>query len=79
MDVTDKGLVVGAAVTLTQLGKKLRELVQELPGTTTTLPNVMINTLCVSVHQVKVFSAILAMLRWFAGQQIRNVVVSLAT
>ncbi len=40
MDVKDKGLVVGAAVTLTQLGKKLRELVQELPGTTTTLPNV---------------------------------------
>ena len=32
MDVTDKGLVVGAAVTLTQLDEKLRELVQDLPG-----------------------------------------------
>lgn len=32
LEVTDKGLVVGAAVTLTELGKKLQELVDSLPG-----------------------------------------------
>lgn len=32
LEVTDKGLVVGAAVTLTDLGNKLNDLVNTLPG-----------------------------------------------
>jgi hypothetical protein len=33
MEVTDQGLVVGGAVVLTELGKKLQELVDSMPGT----------------------------------------------
>ena len=32
MEVTDGGLVVGGAVTLTELGKKLKHLVGSIPG-----------------------------------------------
>ena len=32
LEVTEEGLVVGAAVTLTDLANKLKELVQTLPG-----------------------------------------------
>lgn len=32
MEVNERGLLVGAAVTLTQLNKKLKELIHELPG-----------------------------------------------
>ena len=55
----EKGVIVGAAVTLTDLQTHLQHLVSTLP-----------------LHQTRVFQAILEMLRWFAGPQIRNVSVS---
>ncbi len=76
MSITEKGLVIGAAVTLAQLDEKLRELVKELPGRPTNTRVGVITALYIcSAQQTKVFSAILEMLRWFAGQQIRNVSV----
>lgn len=36
----------------------------------------MIIVVCFAAEQTKVFSAMFEMLRWFAGQQIRNVSVS---
>lgn len=59
MELKEDGLLVGAAVTLTKLTVKLKELLSLLPA-----------------HKTKVFAALLEMLRWFAGQQIRNVAVS---
>ncbi|KAL5482077.1 hypothetical protein EMCRGX_G022358 [Ephydatia muelleri] len=56
IEVTEEGLLVGGAVTLTKLGKKMKELVKSMPE-----------------HKTRSFAAILEMLRWFAGQQIRNV------
>ncbi|XP_036419585.1 xanthine dehydrogenase/oxidase isoform X2 [Colossoma macropomum] len=53
---TENGIEFGASVTLTVLGKKLREEVDKLPS-----------------YKTEVFQAILEQLRWFAGQQIRNV------
>ena len=60
MHLTDDGLIVGAAVTLTKLAAKLKELQTSLPESKT-----------------RGFAALLEMLRWFAGRQIRNVAVSL--
>ena len=60
MQLTEDGLVVGAAVTLTKLATKLKELQTLLPE-----------------QKTRGFAALLEMLRWFAGQQIRNVAVSL--
>ena len=60
MHLTDEGLLVGAAVTLTKLAAKLKELQTLLPESKT-----------------RSFAALLEMLRLFAGQQIRNVAVSL--
>ena len=59
MQLTEDGLVVGAAVTLRRLATKLKELRSLLPE-----------------QKTQSFSALLEMLRWFAGQQIRNVAVS---
>ena len=59
MELKEDGLQVGAAVTLSKLTVKLKELLSLLPA-----------------HKTKVFAALLEMLRWFAGQQIRNVAVS---
>ena len=59
LELTDEGLLVGAAVTLTTLGSRLEQLTASLPH-----------------HKTQVFQAILEMLRWFAGPQIRNVSVS---
>ena len=59
MELKEDGLLVGAAVTLSKLTVKLKELFSLLPA-----------------HKTKVFAALLEMLRWFAGQQIRNVAVS---
>jgi xanthine dehydrogenase/oxidase len=53
---TDGGVVVGASVTLTDLGNHLKALVGSLPESKT-----------------RVFRAVLENLRWFAGEQIRNV------
>ena len=60
MQLTEDGLVVGAAVTLTKLATKLKELQTLLPK-----------------RKIRGFAALFEMLRWFAGQQIRNVAVSL--
>ena len=60
MELANDGLLVGAAVTLTKLTIKLKELLASLPP-----------------HKTKAFAALMEMLRWFAGQQIRNVAVSL--
>ena len=62
MQLTEDGLVVGAAVTLTKLATKLKELQTLLPE-----------------QKTRGFAALLEMLRWFAGQQIRNVAVSLVS
>ena len=59
MKLKEDGLLVGAAVTLSKLTVKLKELLSLLPA-----------------HKTKVFAALFEMLRWFAGQQIRNVAVS---
>ncbi|XP_062863680.1 xanthine dehydrogenase/oxidase isoform X2 [Trichomycterus rosablanca] len=53
---TTTGIEFGACVTLSVLGKVLRETVDKLP-----------------TYQTEVFQAVLEQLRWFAGQQIRNV------
>lgn len=60
MQLTADGLVVGAAVTLTKLATKLKELQTLLPE-----------------QKTRGFAALLEMLQWFAGQQIRNVAVRL--
>lgn len=77
IEVTDEGLVVGGAVTLTELSEKLKELVDSIPGK---LVNCFGNfhrcyIYCLA-HRTGVFSAMLNMLRLFAGPQIRNVSVS---
>ena len=58
LELTEDGLIVGAAVTLSKLTTKLKELLASLPNSKT-----------------RTFGALLEMLRWFAGQQIRNVAV----
>ena len=75
LEVTDDGLLVGAAVTLNDLKGKLAELVNSLPGVYTCI---IIGNYLISVleYKTRVFSALLEMLRWFAGPQIRNVSVS---
>ena len=77
LSVTENSLIVGGAVTLTELGRKLQELIISMPGECTISSSseilCLVNTL---VHRTRVFSAMLEMLRWFAGQQIRNVSVS---
>lgn len=60
MQLTEDGLLVGAAVTLTKLANKLMELQTLLPE-----------------EKIRGFAALLEMLRWFAGRQIRNVAVSI--
>ncbi|KAI4895470.1 hypothetical protein NFI96_023969, partial [Prochilodus magdalenae] len=55
---TENGIEFGASVTLTVMGKELREQVDKLP-----------------TYKTEVFQAVLEQLRWFAGQQIRNVAV----
>ena len=55
----DESVVVGAAVSLTDIQEYLKELVRTLPS-----------------YKVGVLKAVLEMLRWFAGPQIRNVSVS---
>ena len=59
LELTDEGLLVGAAVTLASLDARLQQLTASLPH-----------------HKTQVFQAMLEMLRWFAGPQIRNVSVS---
>ena len=59
LELTEEGLLVGAAVTLASLDSCLQQLTASLPQ-----------------HKTQVFQAILEMLRWFAGPQIRNVSVS---
>ena len=59
LELTDEGLLVGAAVTLASLDSRLQQLMASLPR-----------------HKTQVFEAMLEMLRWFAGPQIRNVSVS---
>ena len=59
LELTEDGLLVGGAVTLSKLTIKLKKLLSSLPA-----------------HKTKTFAALLEMLRWFAGQQIRNVAVS---
>ena len=59
MKLTEDGLIVGAAITLTKLATKLKELQTLLPE-----------------QKTRSFAALLEMLRWFAGRQIRNVAVS---
>uniref|UniRef100_A0A6A7FS67 xanthine dehydrogenase n=1 Tax=Hirondellea gigas TaxID=1518452 RepID=A0A6A7FS67_9CRUS len=56
LELQSDGLLVGAAVTITTLQDKLKEIMNQLPES-----------------QTRVFSAMLEMLRWFAGKQIRNV------
>ena len=58
LELTEDGLIVGAAVTLSKLTTKLKELLASLPK-----------------YKTQTFAALLEMLRWFAGQQIRNVAV----
>ena len=58
LELTGDGLIVGAAVSLSKLTTKLKELLASLPK-----------------HKTRTFAALLEMLRWFAGQQIRNVAV----
>lgn len=78
LEVTDQGLVVGGAVTLSLLHSKLGELVRMLPSKFfCTMHKSAVQMSYVRLAQrTGVFSAILEMLRWFAGQQIRNVAVS---
>ncbi|XP_022080344.1 xanthine dehydrogenase/oxidase-like [Acanthaster planci] len=56
VEVTQSGIRIGAAVSLTRVSDYLKELIQKE-----------------SEHKTRVFAAIVEMLRWFAGQQIRNV------
>ena len=56
----DESVIIGAAVSLTDVQEYLEELVHTLPS-----------------YKVGVLKAILEMLRWFAGPQIRNVSVSI--
>ena len=59
IELTDDGLTIGAAVTLSKLSATIKELLSSQPE-----------------WKTRTFSALLEMLRWFAGQQIRNVAVS---
>ncbi|GLC34818.1 hypothetical protein PLESTB_001167600 [Pleodorina starrii] len=54
--VTDSGVEIGAAVTLTRMMKAFKGLIASRPR-----------------HQVSAMEAIVNQLRWFAGNQIRNV------
>ncbi|KAJ6632922.1 Xanthine dehydrogenase [Pseudolycoriella hygida] len=54
--VTDNGIKIGAAVTLTELQDVLQREIVARPE-----------------HETRVYSAIVEMLHWFAGKQIRNV------
>lgn len=74
LEITDKGLVIGGSVTLTEFSKKLEELVASMPGKYGGVDIITVSL--VLVHRTGVFTAMLEMLRWFAGQQIRNVSVS---
>lgn len=53
---TDKGVRVGASVTLCEMEEFLRQQIKTLPE-----------------HKTRIFSAIVEMLHWFAGKQVRNV------
>ena len=76
LEVTDDGLLVGAAVTLSDLRVKLTQLVFSLPSTCSLYVSLCSETLSYAEHKTQVFTALLEMLRWFAGPQIRNVSVS---
>ena len=84
-ELTEEGLVVGAAVTLTSLAQELAKLVDKLPGRLSGQPciEVPLRLFMYSIavlgcigYKTGLFSAVLEMLRWFAGQQIRNMAVS---
>jgi xanthine dehydrogenase/oxidase len=54
--VEEKGVRLGASVTLSDMESILKKQISSQPE-----------------HKTRVFSAIVEMLRWFAGKQIRNV------
>lgn len=56
IDVNDRGLIVGSAVTLMDLQDALQRQIDSRPE-----------------HETRLFRAIVEMLHWFAGKQIRNV------
>ncbi|KAF2368641.1 Xanthine dehydrogenase small subunit [Trinorchestia longiramus] len=56
MEVQEDGVRIGAAVTLSTVQEKLKNIVSTLPA-----------------YKTRVLAAILEMLKWFAGKQIRNV------
>ncbi|XP_072032537.1 xanthine dehydrogenase/oxidase-like [Amphiura filiformis] len=57
ISVTDSGIHVGASVNLTTLDEFLKKHIKQIQQS----------------HKTRVFSAIVEMLKWFAGHQIRNV------
>ncbi|KAF2368635.1 Aldehyde oxidase/xanthine dehydrogenase molybdopterin binding [Trinorchestia longiramus] len=56
VEVQEDGVRIGAAVTLSTVQEKLKNIVSTLPA-----------------YKTRVLTAILEMLKWFAGKQIRNV------
>lgn len=56
IEVTDSGIRVGAAVTLSQMEDVFKTELEVRP-----------------THQTRVLKAMVEMLQWFAGKQIRNV------
>ena len=91
VEENEEGLLVGAAVSLNTLKDKLNNMVDKLPGEWVPfnfysgfVPKPSSNYVCLmndglfhySEYKTRGFSAMLEMLRWFAGQQIRSTAVS---
>lgn len=75
LELKDEGLLVGATVTIAQLEDKLKEVIKTLTGGTIIII-LLLQDYTLTVSKVKFFAAILEMLHWYAGPQIRNVAVS---
>ena len=77
----DFGVEIGANVTLSKVESVLKEVINSLEGTEKTKPRSfpalegLSNV--ISESKTRIFAAIVEMLRWFAGHQIRNVAVGL--
>ena len=76
MELNDEGLLIGAVVTIAELEDRLKTIIPTLPGIYVRFNQYIYVYFIFAESKSRNFSAILEILNWFAGPQIKNVVVS---
>ena len=86
IEVTSQGVRFGASVSLTDVEDTLKQLIKERPGDylVSKIVHFLLDVFGFTLYilsvllekQTRVFVAVVEMLRWFAGHQVRNVAVS---